>query len=168
MPLNVRKGITVAFLLVSIVFMIIVGYTTNLYFVVYVTIRNFDASIPKLNMNVVNSSYILIKTPITIQNPSGCTLEITQIMEWLWLENVFISTGNLYTYGNSIQVYPASTVNVTIEAEVPSHRIQYVMARLEKNWVANIRIFLRAPIAGGFSWQNSWSIREVNLMEASS
>ena len=168
MPLSVRKGITVAFLLVSTIFMIIVGYTTNLYFAVYTTIRNFDASIPKLNMKVVNSSYILIKTPITIQNPSECTLEITQIIEGLWLEGKYILTESLYTHGNPIQLYPASTINVTVEAKVPSHRIQYVMARLEKSWVVNTRIFLMAPIAGTFSWQNSSVIRGVTLIETSS
>lgn len=166
MPFNVRKGITVAFLLVSIVFIIIVGYSTNLYFGVYLTIRHFNVSIPKLNVKVVNSSHILIKTSITIQNPSECMLEITQITEGLRLENVFISS-TYKGFGNPIQVHPASTINVTINTEVPSHKIQYVIVHLEKNWIADIRIFLRAPIAGSFSWQNSWLITEVNLMEVS-
>lgn len=161
MPLNIRRAISAVFLLVSIVFIVIVGYTTHLYFAVYRTVRNFSASIPKLNVKIVNSSYILIKIPMTIQNPSECTLEVTQIRGGLWLENKFILTGSLDTHGNPIPVYPASTVNVTIEAEVPSYRIEYVMARLEKNWIAEARIFLRAPIAGTFSWQNSWFITEV-------
>ena len=161
MPLNVRKAITTAFLLISMIFIIIVGYTTDLYFAVYVTVRNFSVTIPNLNVKVVNSSYILIKTPITIQNPSECVLEVTNIMEGLWLEDVFILSGSLYTWGNPIQLHPKSTVNVTIEAEVPSHRIQYVTTQLQKNWIADLRIFLRAPIAGTFSWQNSCLITEV-------
>jgi len=162
MPINIRRAITVAFLLVSIIFMIIIGYTTHLYFTVYVTIRNFGASIPTLNVQVVNSSCILIGTPIIIQNPSQCLLEVTQIMEGLSLENVFI----LSSSHHGVTLYPESTVNVTINAEVPSHMTQYVMTHLEDNWIASLRIFLSAPIAGGFSWQNSWLVTEVNLTEA--
>jgi len=161
MPLNVRIAIVTAFLLISMIFIVIVGYTTDLYFAVFVTVREFSVTIPNLNVKVVNSSYVVIKTPITIQNPSECGLEVTSIREGLWLENVFVLSGSLATLGNPIQLHPKSTVNVTIEAEVPSHRIQYVTTQLEKNWRADLRIFLRAPIAGTYSWQNSWYITEV-------
>jgi len=167
MLLNVRKGITVAFLLVSIVFIIIVGYSTNLYFAVFVTIRSFDVSAPRLNLKVVNSSYVFIDTLMTIQNPSESMLEITLITEGLRLENEFVMSNSKGFGNNPIQVHPASTVNVTINATIPSHRIQYVIAHFEKEWIADIRIFLRAQIAGSFSWQKTWLITEVNLMEAS-
>jgi len=166
MPLNVRKGITIAFLLVSLVFIATVGYSTNLYFAVYAAIRHFDVSIPELNVKVANNSYILINTPITIQNPSNCMLEITQIVEGVRLENEFILS-SYEGFWNPIQLHPTSTVNVTVSAEVPSHRIQYVIAHLEKDWIVDLRIFLRAQIAGSFSWQNSWLITDVNLMESS-
>jgi hypothetical protein len=166
MPLNVRKGITVAFLLVSLVFIIIVSYSTNLYFAVFATVRHFNVSIPELNVEVANSSYILISTPIIIQNPSECLLEITQIVEGLRLENVFVLSSHK-AFWNPVQLHPASTVNVTINAEVPYHRIQHVIAHSEKYWIVDLRIFLTAQIAGSFSWQKSLLITDVNLMETS-
>ena len=165
MQLNVRRGITVVFLSASTVFMIIVGYTTHLYFAVYVTMHSFNVSIPKLDIDVIDNSQVLIKTPIIIQNPSECTLQVNQIIVGFRLQNEFILTKS---YGHHIQLLPGSTVNITIEAEVPAHKVQYVIMRLGENWLVNMRIFLLAPIAGTVSWQNAWYITEVTITNRTS
>ena len=160
MRYNIRRIITVTFLLISLIFVIILGYTTYLYFRVYATIRNFNVTIPTLTVNVGENSYVKIETPITLYNPSEMSLELIQILESLWLEGNYVSRGSL-SWQNPIEIRPRSTVNVTITAEVPSNKIQYVITQLDEDWIVYTRIFLKVPLVGVFSWQNTWLIQDI-------
>jgi hypothetical protein len=163
MRLNKRKIVNISFLLFTIVFAGIVGYTTHVYFIVYVGVQNIQATIPYLNVQIVNSSYILVETPISIQNPSECIFELLQITQGLYLEKPWkLEQILISSRGWDAQtIPPRSTANVTIQAEVPSTKISDVMTYVESKWIANVRIHFQGPMVGIFSWQNVWPITEV-------
>lgn len=163
MRLNKRKIVTLSFLLLSIVFAGIVVYTTHVYFMVYVGVKDLHATVPYLTVRIINSSYILVETPISIQNPSECIFQLLMTTQGLYLEKpwkieqILISSKGW----ENLTIPPKSTVNVTIQAEVPFTKIQDVMTYPESKWVANVRIHFQGPLVGVFSWQNVWPITEV-------
>lgn len=167
MRLNRRKIVIISFILLSIVFAGIVGYTTHVYFIVYVGVKDLQATIPYLAVQIVNSSYILVETPISIQNPSECIFNLLMTTQGLYLEKpwkleqILISSRGW----ENLTVQPKSTVNVTIQAEVPFTKIQDVMTYPEAKWVANVRIHFQGPMVGVFSWQNVWQITDVRHTE---
>ncbi len=163
MNLNKRKIVIVSFLLISAVFAGFVAYTTHVYFIVYIGVQNIQASIPHLNVQIVNSSYILVETPISIQNPSECIFELLQIHQALYLEKpgkleqILINSRGW----EDQTIQPMSTLNITIQAEVPSTKIDDVMTYMEGKWVDYVRIHFKGPMVGIFSWQNYWPITEI-------
>lgn len=154
-PFTIRKIVAAMFLLTSSFLSITLGYSLYVYFQVYGGIRNLNITIPEFDVKVTDNSYVFINTTVAFQNPSECPLKLIEIVESLRLEAKFIKSQRLSTHR---QIPPMSAVNVSIEAEVPSHRVAYVKAHLDERWLVTLRIYLRAPMVEIFSWTNNWLI----------
>lgn len=164
MPSNTQKAIRMIFLATTLISTVFIAYTTHVYVIVFRGVRSFGVATPWFNVKVVNSSYILTTTNLTIQNPSELTFELRLIREMLSINGEFI-VSQTQSIPGYMHIAPNSVVMLTVEAEIPSHRISYVTAHLDEVWVVYIRIYLNAPLVNGFSWANSWVITEASEIQ---
>ncbi len=164
MASGTQKAVLAVFLSTTIVFAVFILYTTNLYFLVFKGVRSFNVETPQFNVRLVNSSYISTTTNVTLQNPSELALEVRQMTQVLYLYGKYIVSKSV-SISDQIQIMPGSTAWLTVEAEIPFHRLNYVIANLEGEWVIYLRIFLRAPLVDEYSWDNSWSITEATIVQ---
>lgn len=150
----------VIFLSTTFLLTLFTFYSTNVYIRIYETIRNFGASTPELEVIASNFSNASMETTMTLLNPSRSELELIQVREGIYLDGEFLTIGSLYMSYDPVEILPESEITVTVEADIPSNKILYVISKTERTWFINVRIVLSTEIVGTFSWRGSWLITD--------
>lgn len=150
----------VIFLSTTFLLTLFTFYSANVYIRIYETIRNFGASTPELEVIASNFSNASMETTMTLLNPSRSELELIQVREGIYLDGEFLTIGSLYMSYDPVEILPESEITVTVEADIPSNKILYVISKTERTWFINVRIVLSTEIVGTFSWRGSWLITD--------
>ena len=157
MPLRRPAILKAAFLVTSFLLALFTFYSTDVYFRVYGSIRNFDVPTPKFNVIIWNNSYASTETTITLLNPSESEFQLVSIIEGIYLDGEFITIGHL---SDKREIHPMSETTMMIKTDIPHYRIRYVTEKPERTWLVSIRITLNAEIVGTFPWRGSWLITD--------
>lgn len=163
MPLNIKRIVSFAFLLITVAFSAVTIQTTHLYFQAYTCVRNFNVVIQEFTVDISNISHASTETIITIQNPSECTFKVLYIVERLELEGQFIEINGIYMWLNPLEIPSQSNATVTLELNIDHDQIQYVRARMENYWLMEIRMLLNGPLVGNFMHDSWFTTKITNI-----
>lgn len=145
-PLEPRRAIVAVFLFTTIVFVIIAVYTTHTYFQMFASVRAVYAKIDELSFN---ASDAILKTIVSIQNPSQGSFDVLYVEERVVVGGVFIRSAGVYMQNRPLSLPPDGNVTIPIEADV-STKVSEITARLRQNWQVQIRLRLRGFLVGEF------------------
>jgi len=163
LPLNVRRIVSFAFLLITIAFSAIAVQTTHLYFQAYTCVRNPNVVIQEFNVDISNISHASTETILTVQNPSECTFKVLYIVERLELEGQFISIDGVYMWTKPLEIPPQSNATVTLELNIDHDRIPHVRTRMEGYWLMEIRMLLNGLLVGNFMYDSWFTTKITNI-----
>ena len=163
MPLNIKRIVSFAFLLITIAFSVTTVQTTHLYFQAYTCVRNLNVDIQEFNVDISNISHASTETILTVQNPSECTFKVLYIEERLELEDQFISIDGIYMWAKPLEIPPQSNATVTLKLNIDHDQIQYVRTRMENYWFMEIRMLLNGLLVGNFMYDSWFTTKITNI-----
>lgn len=150
MHLEKRKLVLGSFTLITAALILVIPYTTYIYFGIYKATRDFNVTIEKFNVKVFNASDASIEISLTLQNPSDYEFQVLSIRKIFYLDNDFILNEDTYMHATHISLPPRSNVTITYEPHVPSSRMPHLNKQAEKTWFVMIDVSLRGLLIGDF------------------
>jgi len=163
LPLNIRRIVSFAFLLITIAFSVTTVQTTRLYFQAYTCVRNLNVDIQEFNVDISNISHAFTETILVVQNPSECMFKVLYVVERLELEGQFISVDGIYMWAKPLEIPPQSNATVTLELNIDHDQIQYVRTRMEDYWFMEIRMLINGLLVGNFMYDSWFTTKITNL-----
>ncbi len=145
-PPKVRKAIVVVFLSTTMVFLIISVYTMYIYSQMFIAVRAFYVEIDEFSFN---ASSAILKTVISIHNPSEGSFDVLYITEYVTVRGIFIRNAGVYMQARPLKLRPYQNVTIPIKADC-STKISEITASLKRKWQVQIRLKMRGVLVGEF------------------
>jgi hypothetical protein len=154
--LNARRTLTFTFILVTVLFSAFTAYSGYIYYQLFHALRTFQVKIIDFSFY---GGQLVLRTEVNIQNPSGISFGILNILEKIEKiqsdDYTYVGYANLDSQENPLDLRPNEDLTVAITFQIPATKIEEVTSGLENTWYLTFTLTVRAFVVGDY--QSQWS-----------
>jgi len=160
-----QKVIWFTFVIATVLMVATIAYSYTFYFGIFKAMRTFELSISDFDFTILNSTKVVVKTAVTLNNTSDFNFYALDIRERVFLNDVFLGTASIQEIiARPVRIPPQSSKNATITLSLDLillklELIEFLLGNSsQKTWMIFVQVSFEGPLVERFTMKTAQTI----------